>query len=118
VRRINKRKYLVHRLVWEQAHGPIPEGMVVMHICDNPPCYNLEHLRLGTQDENIRDMRLKGRSKSKLSTDDVLAILSSNDSAASLGRRYGVSDVTVLNIRHGKAWRHIHIPSNSQGAPA
>jgi len=112
-RKINKRNYRVHRLAWEEAHGPIPKGMVVMHLCDNPPCYNVEHLRLGTQDENIRDMRLKGRSESKLSTEDVLAILSStNESAASLGRRYGVSDVLIIRIRRRRAWRHI----TNQGA--
>ena len=33
-----------HRWVWEQAHGPIPKGMVIMHTCDNP-AVELTHLR-------------------------------------------------------------------------
>lgn len=42
--------------------GPIPEGYVVMHLCDNPPCANPEHLKAGTQNENIQDAVRKGRS--------------------------------------------------------
>jgi hypothetical protein len=55
-------KVYVHRWVWEQFNGPIPEGMEVMHSCDNPPCFLLEHLSLGTRLDNARDMAQKGRS--------------------------------------------------------
>ena len=52
----------VHRVAWE-AHNaePIPDGMVVMHTCDNPGCFNPEHLVLGTQQDNIDDAMAKGR---------------------------------------------------------
>ncbi len=53
----------VHRLTWVEANGPVPTGMVVMHTCDNPPCYNLEHLKLGTQADNMQDMVDKGRTR-------------------------------------------------------
>lgn len=56
------RSYRVHRLVWERANGPIPEGMLICHTCDNPPCYFLKHLFLGTHQDNMRDMAAKGRS--------------------------------------------------------
>jgi len=55
------RSVLVHRWVWEQINGPIPEGLEVMHICDNRACYRLDHLRLGTHSDNMRDMHTKGR---------------------------------------------------------
>lgn len=54
-------KVYQHRVAYEQAHGQIPPGMVVMHSCDNPPCVNPDHLIIGTQSENVRDMYHKGR---------------------------------------------------------
>ncbi len=50
-----------HRIAWELANGPIPEGMLVLHTCDNPACCNPEHLKLGTQGENMRDRIKRGR---------------------------------------------------------
>lgn len=60
------RKYgtvLLHRQVWIDACGPIAPGLVVMHLCDNPACYRIEHLAVGTQAENLADMRRKGRAR-------------------------------------------------------
>lgn len=50
-----------HRLQWMHCHGQIPDGMVVMHVCDNRACVRPDHLVLGTQQANLADMRAKGR---------------------------------------------------------
>jgi len=57
----NGRTQFTHRIAWEWANGPIPEGMCVLHTCDNRACCNPNHLFLGTKGDNARDMCSKGR---------------------------------------------------------
>ena len=81
-----------HRVAWIRAHGEIPEGMVVMHTCDNPPCVSVDHLRLGTQQENIADMDAKGRRRSK-------------DQWGAKNSSAKLRESQVLSIRELCAWR-------------
>lgn len=58
---VNKKKMLAHRYAWTLKFGPVPEGMMVCHKCDNPPCCNPSHLFLGTGKDNTQDALKKGR---------------------------------------------------------
>ena len=57
----NKISRLAHRWIYTHLIGPIPSGIVVMHICDNRLCCNPLHLKLGTQQDNLKDMNNKKR---------------------------------------------------------
>ena len=53
--------FRAHRVSWEFVYGRLPRGAHVMHLCDNRPCCNPEHLALGTHTDNMWDMQAKGR---------------------------------------------------------
>lgn len=67
-----KRHALVHRVSWEMHVGPIPDGMLVCHKCDNPPCVRPDHLFLGSDADNLRDMAIKGRAGSVVHPEKLL----------------------------------------------
>lgn len=85
---------LTHRAIYAYVHGPIPEGMVVMHRCDNPKCVNIKHLMLGTSDDNVQDMIAKGRHAWKVKT--PWQKLSAED--AKLVRRLRAMEMTQQRI--------------------
>jgi hypothetical protein len=57
------KKLLAHRVVWEFVRGPVPDGLCVLHSCDNPPCVTPDHLFLGTIQINNSDKAKKGRGR-------------------------------------------------------
>lgn len=110
-----------HRLAWEEAHGPIPAGLYVLHHCDNPPCREIEHLFLGTAADNTADMMAKGRnvigrryrgeanSHAKLTWEQVSEIRrlysTGNYSHRRLALMFGVSKYPISTIVRGMTWR-------------
>lgn len=111
---VNGKSRLTHRVSWELTNGPIPEGLDVLHHCDNPPCIRPDHLFLGTDADNAADKMAKGRGNNTHSgrgqklTWDLVASMR-RDSAAGLDRRttactYGVSPSMVSLIVRGKSW--------------
>lgn len=102
-----------HRVSWELHVGPIPDGLCVLHTCDNPPCVNPTHLFLGTHADNIADRDSKGRQAggerhgcAKLTADDVRRIQTNRDPQRVIADKYGVSPRTISNIQCGRSWKH------------
>jgi hypothetical protein len=62
----HSRKLSAHKVAFEQANGPVPVGLCVLHRCDNRLCVNPAHLFLGTKADNSRDMVAKGRNRSPI----------------------------------------------------
>lgn len=108
----NGRKVYAHRAMWEAFHGPVPEGFEVCHTCDNPPCVEIVHLFLGTQQDNLDDMVAKRRSRRgtrhhnvKLTPEQVEAIRLDSRSSTLVALDYPVSAGQVRKIRRGERWR-------------
>lgn len=106
-----------HRIAWEEANGPIPPGLFVLHKCDNPPCVRPDHLFLGTNLDNIRDMVAKGRSRrgernvnAKLTGADIPVIremAAAGLGTTAIGLEFGVSDTAIRHILAGRTWTYI-----------
>ena len=64
--RVGNRSLYAARISYEMAYGPIPEGMLVCHKCDNPKCVRPDHLFVGTHADNNKDRAAKGRSVKEL----------------------------------------------------
>lgn len=111
---IGGRHFLLHRLSWIFANGPIPAGMFVCHRCDNPPCINPEHLFLGTHADNLRDASRKGRmhpgerhGMHRLTERDVLEtrrLLAEGVRGTVIAAKFGISKNTVYHVKKGRTW--------------
>lgn len=111
VLRVNKINYYAHRLSWELVNGPILGGHGALHKCDNPACVRPDHLFLGTQAENIKDMDSKGRRKTasglasgkcKLHPDQVAEIraIGKQMSLRQIARHFGIERSYASRIRN------------------
>jgi hypothetical protein len=106
---------LSHRVSWEHHRGPVPDGLMVLHYCDNPPCVNPDHLFLGTHDENMKDCTEKRRTlhgerhnMAKLTWTDIRAIrehgLPDKRASRRLGDKYGVRPSHIRKIINCEIW--------------
>lgn len=110
---------LAHRVAWCLRFGEIPEGLCVLHRCDNPSCVRPDHLFLGTQLENIADMVSKKRhnlgqknGRSRLTDVTVRAIkhllITEDKSHGEIANMFGVCRSLITMIANQKRWRHVH----------
>lgn len=128
---VNEKYFLTHRLSYELFKGEIPEGLCVLHTCDNRLCVNPNHLWLGTKRDNKLDCQKKGRCpahhkftkrsswwlnhpnqgekhpESKLREKEVREIRSSNLKQKELAKIYKVTKTTISQIKLRKTWKHL-----------
>lgn len=119
----------VHRIIYSLCIEPIPEGLCVLHRCDNPPCVRPAHLFLGTNLDNIADKIGKGRqakgravrrNHEHLKGEAVITAELTAEGVLDIRRRFlacerprdiaasvGMSDTHVYYIVQGKAWAHL-----------
>lgn len=126
---LNGRTSRAHRVAYTLTKGPIPDGAIVCHTCDNPPCCNPDHLWLGTLADNNRDKTCKGRNVrpirdetavnyirgedsnfAKLMEADVRAIRArriAGDRTKDIAADYKIDRTLVWQICKGKVWSHV-----------
>jgi len=114
----------VHRLAFEVlGQTTIPKGMCVCHKCDTPACFNPEHLFIGTQLDNVADMKRKGRARNGLcgasgskhpfawiDSKMVARVLRLRERKLSVRRiadQTGVSQTSIYTILRGKNWSQL-----------
>lgn len=112
------RTQVASRVAWMLTESAIPEGLDVLHTCDNPKCVRPSHLFLGTPVDNAEDSRAKGRmalgqksGRAKLNEQQALAIrelVASGERQSVLARRYGVGQDQISRIASGKRWAHLN----------
>lgn len=110
-----------HRYAYQIYVGPIPDGMEIMHTCDNMACVNPDHLRPGTHRENMDDRNTKRRNNppigersgsNKLTEEQVRAIFADQRTQMVIAAEYDIYQSLVSKIKNGERWAHLGLKKN------
>jgi hypothetical protein len=106
----------VHRVAFSEYYGYEPENMV-LHTCDNPPCFNGLHLYEGSAQDNSNDAKERGRVSTmgprKLTEDEakeIITLLSQDGRVTRIANQFGVSHTAISLIKSGTTWSHLPRP--------
>lgn len=114
------RKMRAHRFAYELENGPIQSGLHVCHRCDTPACVRPDHLFLGTNADNLADMRRKGRDnpprgerhRKHILTEKLVAairLLGRKMGYRRISHQLGVSRGAVRDVLTGATWKHVRL---------
>jgi len=112
--KVDRKLRRAHRLAYEHWVGQIPEGLFVLHTCDNRACVYPGHLWVGDNSDNMKDCVAKGRHKytiptRKLVAEQVLEIRKDTRSGSVLAKEYGVDESTIHYIRRRDTWKELEM---------
>lgn len=102
-----------HRISYTLFKGEIPKGMCVCHTCDIRHCVNPDHLWVGTNNENMKDMSLKGRIHSRLTPENVREIRDAYENkwyygiSRDLALKFNVHNSHICKIVKNKKRLHV-----------
>lgn len=106
---------MIAKVVWSESNGVWPDGLSVLHSCDNKLCVNPDHVRPGTAAENSHEMDVRNRSPwgerngvrrlTPLQAREIFELKCTGASQREVGKRFGVSGATVFRIWSGDSWR-------------
>ena len=106
--------WILSRYIYTINNGPIPDGMLVRHTCDNRACININHLELGTHLDNCNDKISRGRmpqgedrGAAKLTNEQVLDIYNSTSRATYLAKKYKVTRSIISGIKVKRIWKFL-----------
>lgn len=113
-----------HRIAWLSVNGDIPEGLSVLHKCDNRKCVNPSHLFIGNNFDNMKDCVLKGRHNPPKGSNVAVSKLKAHQvrkikilyysgkitNKVELGRMFNVTNAVIRYIVWGIWWRHVDSP--------
>lgn len=116
--RLEGKPTLTHRASYIYHTSSIPEGLHILHKCDNPCCCNPAHLYAGTHHDNMKDKVKRARQYrpnhvgvnntcSKLTDSDVVAIFTSTKTTKELCKEFPVGRASINLIKQGKSWKHV-----------
>lgn len=132
---VKRRPIAAHRMSWMITNGPIPDGMCVLHHCDNPSCCNPSHLFIGTKTDNNKDRDSKNRQaqglrsgrytkphrnavgvrngRAKLSEhhiEEIKELRSGGFTLSAIASNYGLGTSQVWRIVRGQSWKCLNGP--------
>lgn len=120
---VDCKNWATHRLMWTAVHGPIPEGIGVLHRCDTPRCVNPDHLFLGSHKDNMADAKAKKRFCRRIGSESPRALVNEEQvleirkhvaartkTRKQIRQEYGISLEAIWCIVSGRTWKHVPMP--------